>query len=115
MRRDEEGADLVSALVKAHKWIAAEISLGSSRYFHHEGRWFEFGDQHLEGMAGSRHPADDSGRSRLPAWTSEFKTEGVYNLEAAKHGYLWLNRQLIRTPSIQTVLRRLTSWPRSAP
>ncbi|MFC7471317.1 DUF6119 family protein [Actinomadura keratinilytica] len=50
MHRDEEGTDPVSAQVKAHKWITAEIPLGASRYFHHEGRWFEIGDQYLEGI-----------------------------------------------------------------
>ncbi|MFF7298720.1 DUF6119 family protein [Streptomyces sp. NPDC008265] len=98
MHRDEEGTDPVSAQVKAHKWIAAEIPLGSSRYFHHEGRWFEIGDQYLEGI---RSEADTlltaPAGCPLPDWTADLATEEEYNLEAAKHGYVCLDRQLIRT------------------
>ncbi|MEV6572226.1 DUF6119 family protein [Streptomyces sp. NPDC051577] len=98
MHRDEEGADPVSSQVKAHKWITAEIPLGSSRYFHHEGRWFEIGDQYLEGIRSEvdillTAPAG----CPLPAWTSDLATEEEYNLEAAKHGYFCLDRRLIRT------------------
>ncbi|MFD9722766.1 DUF6119 family protein [Streptomyces sp. NPDC059072] len=98
MHRDEEGTDPVSAQVRAHKWLTAEISLGSSRYFHHEGRWFEIGDQYLEGIRREvetllKTPAGLT----LPPWTTELGTEGDYNLEAAKHGFLCLDRQLIRT------------------
>lgn len=83
IHRDEEGSDPISAQVKAHKWLAAEIALGASRYFHHEGRWFEIGDQYLEGI---RHEVD--ALLAAPAgvtlfdWTSAFKEEMDYNEEA---------------------------------
>ncbi|GLF94656.1 DUF6119 family protein [Streptomyces yaizuensis] len=98
MHRDEEGTDPVSAQVKAHKWITAEIPLGASRYFHHEGRWFEIGDQYLEGIRSEvgtllTTPAD----CPLPTWTTDLATEEDYNLEAAKQGYVCLDRRLIRT------------------
>ncbi|MEU5372275.1 DUF6119 family protein [Streptomyces sp. NPDC005951] len=98
MHRDEEGTDPVSAQVKAHKWITAEIPLGASRYFHHEGRWFEIGDQYLEGIRSEvdallTAPAGCS----LPGWTTDLATEEEYNLEAAKRGYVCLDRGLIRT------------------
>ncbi|MGV9416354.1 DUF6119 family protein [Streptomyces sp. NPDC003674] len=98
MHRDEEGTDPVSAQVKAHKWITAEIPLDSSRYFHHEGRWFEIGDQHLEGI---RREVDTllttPAGCPLPAWTAGLATEEEYNQEAAKQGYVCLDRRLIRT------------------
>ncbi|MGW6937685.1 DUF6119 family protein [Streptomyces xanthophaeus] len=98
MHRDEEGTDPVSAQVKAHKWITAEIPLGASRYFHHEGRWFEIGDQYLEGI---RSEVDTlltaPAGCPLPAWTTDLATEEEYNLEAAKHGYVCLDRRLIKT------------------
>ncbi|WP_370421865.1 DUF6119 family protein [Streptomyces sp. QH1-20] len=98
MHRDEEGTDPVSAQVKAHKWITAEIPLGASRYFHHEGRWFEIGDQYLEGIRSEvdallTAPAD----CPLPGWTTNLATEEEYNLEAAKRGYVCLDRRLIKT------------------
>ncbi|CAL9540969.1 hypothetical protein SUDANB120_04245 [Streptomyces sp. enrichment culture] len=98
MHRDEEGADPVSAQVKARTWITAEIPLGTSRYFHHEGRWFEIGDRYLEGIRSEvdtllTTPAGPT----LPAWTTDLATEEAYNLEAAKHGYVCLDRRLIRT------------------
>ncbi|MCP3818383.1 TIGR04141 family sporadically distributed protein [Streptomyces sp. A3M-1-3] len=98
MHRDEEGGDPISAQMKAHKWLAAEIALGTSRYFHHEGRWFEIGDQYLEGL---RREVD--ALLTAPAgvtlfdWTSAFKEEKDYNEEARKHGYVCLDRKLIRT------------------
>ncbi|MEU7018424.1 DUF6119 family protein [Streptomyces sp. NPDC046385] len=98
MHRDEEGTDPVSAQVKAHKWITAEIPLDASRYFHHEGRWFEIGDQYLEGIRSEVDTLLTAPAScPLPAWTTDLATEEDYNLEAAKHGYLCLDRQLIRT------------------
>ncbi|MET9683956.1 DUF6119 family protein [Streptomyces coeruleorubidus] len=99
MHRDEEGTDPVSAQVKAHKWLTAEISLAASRYFHHEGRWFEVGDRYLEGMRSEVDAllATSSGGPRLPAWTPELESEGDYNLHAAEHGYLCLDRRLIKT------------------
>ncbi|MZF57906.1 hypothetical protein GTX53_29435 [Streptomyces sp. SID5594] len=98
LHRDGEGTDPVSAQVKAHKWITAEIPLGASRYFHHEGRWFEIGDQYLEGI---RSEVDALLTAPvgcpLPAWTTDLATEEEYNLEAAKHGYVCLDRRLIKT------------------
>ncbi|WP_162930987.1 DUF6119 family protein [Streptomyces sporangiiformans] len=98
MHKDEEGSDPISAQVKAHKWLAAEISLGSSRYFHHAGRWFEIGDQYLEGI---RREVDALLTTRagvtLFDWTSAYKEEKDYNEEARKHGYVCLDRKLIRT------------------
>ncbi|MEU6862804.1 DUF6119 family protein [Streptomyces sp. NPDC046876] len=98
MFRDEEGADPVSAQVKAQRWITAEIPLDASRYFHHEGRWFEIGDRYLEGIRSEvdallTAPAG----CPLPAWTTGLATEEEYNLEAAKHGYVCMDRRLIRT------------------
>ncbi|MFK0196180.1 DUF6119 family protein [Streptomyces lavendulae] len=98
MHRDEEGTDPVSAQVKAHKWITAEIPLDASRYFHHEGRWFEIGDQYLEGIRSEAETLLTAPAGcPLPAWTADLATEEDYNLEAAKHGYLCLDRRLIRT------------------
>ncbi|MCH0538160.1 TIGR04141 family sporadically distributed protein [Streptomyces sp. MUM 203J] len=98
MHRDEEGTDPVSAQVRAHKWITAEIPLDTSRYFHHEGRWFEIGDHYLEGVRAEVDTLLAAPAScPLPPWRTDHGTEEAYNLEAAESGYLCLDRQLIRT------------------
>lgn len=98
MHSDDEGRAPISGQVKAHKWLAAEIPLGSRRYFHHEGRWFEIGDHYLEGV---RHEVESllaaPAGVTLFDWTSAFKEEKDYNEEARKHGYVCLDRKLIRT------------------
>jgi len=98
MCKDEEGSESISAQVKAHKWLAAEIPLDSSRYFHHEGRWFEIGDQYVEGIRREVHALLAAPTVvALFDWTSDYKEEKDYNEEARKHGYVCLDRKLIRT------------------
>jgi uncharacterized protein (TIGR04141 family) len=98
MYSDEEGGAPISGQVGVHKWLAAEIPLGSSRYFHHEGRWFEIGDRYLNGVRSEVEAllAAPAGIT-LFDWTSAFKEEKDYNEEARKYGYVCLDRKLIRT------------------
>lgn len=98
MCRDAEGKDVASPKIAAHKWLAAEVSLGTSRFFFHEGRWYEVGDRHLESIQQQlgnllQTPAGLS----LIDWTADLKNEKEYNREAAKHGYVCLDRVPITT------------------
>ncbi|MCA1676495.1 MAG: TIGR04141 family sporadically distributed protein, partial [Actinobacteria bacterium] len=98
MCRDADGKDAASPGIPAHKWLAAEVSLGTSHFFFHEGHWYEVGDRHLESIqqqvrALLQTPAGLS----LIDWTADLKDEKEYNREAAKHGYICLDRALIET------------------
>ncbi|MBB4934371.1 uncharacterized protein (TIGR04141 family) [Lipingzhangella halophila] len=97
---DEEATEATSSAIPAHKWIAAEANLGSSRFFHHEGQWFEIGDQHTEILhdqvdAILAEPSDIA----LPDWEPEQKDERTYNEWAAgeTEGYTCLDRKLLYT------------------
>ncbi|MEV5407462.1 DUF6119 family protein [Thermopolyspora sp. NPDC052614] len=97
--RDEAGKDVASAQIAAHKWLAAEVSLGTSRFFYHEGRWYEVGDRHLESIRQQVHellttPAGVS----LIDWTADLKEEKDYNeAAAAASGFACMDRRLIHT------------------
>jgi uncharacterized protein (TIGR04141 family) len=45
---DQDGRELLDRSVAGHKWITAEIGLGSARMIYHEGKWYEIGERHLE-------------------------------------------------------------------
>ncbi|MGH3937325.1 MAG: DUF6119 family protein [Pseudonocardiaceae bacterium] len=98
MCRDAEGKDAASPKIPAHKWLAAEVSLGTSRFFFHEGRWYEVGDRHLESIQQQVHKLlqTPAGLSLID-WTADLKDEKDYNRETAKHGYVCLDRLLIKT------------------
>jgi uncharacterized protein (TIGR04141 family) len=98
MCRDADGENVASPRIPAHKWLAAEVALGTSHFFLHEGRWYEVGDQHLESIqqqVGTLLQAS-TGLSLID-WTADLKDEKEYNREAAKHGYVCLDRALIKT------------------
>ncbi|MFB7430447.1 DUF6119 family protein [Streptomyces microflavus] len=100
MCSDNEGREKVSRQVKAHKWLAFEASLDSDHYFHHQGRWFEVGDNYLQFL---RERLDEvfarPASIQLPKWNSNWKEEEEYNLEAVKliPGAVCLDRKRIHT------------------
>ncbi|MFE7033519.1 DUF6119 family protein [Streptomyces sp. NPDC057621] len=100
MCSDNEGREKVSRQVKAQKWLAFEASLDSDHYFHHQGRWFEVGDNYLQFL---RERLDEvfarPASIPLPKWNSSWKEEEDYNLEAVKliPGAVCLDRKRIHT------------------
>ncbi|MFI6561336.1 DUF6119 family protein [Streptomyces sp. NPDC050534] len=100
MCSDHEGREKVSRQVKAHKWLAFEASLESDHYFHHQGRWFEVGDNYLQFL---RERLDEvfarTPSIPLPKWEGEWEEEEDYNLEAVKKipGAVCLDRKRIHT------------------
>jgi len=98
MCRDADGKDVASPRIPVHKWLAAEVSLGTSRFFFHEGRWYEVGDRHLESIQQQvRELLQTPAGLSMIDWTADLKDEKDYNREAAKHGYVCLDRALITT------------------
>lgn len=98
MCRDVDGENVASPRIPANKWLAAEVSLGTSHFFYHEGRWYEVGDRHLETI---RSQVDEllkgSTGPSLIDWTADLVDEKAYNEEAAKHGFVCLDRALIKS------------------
>jgi uncharacterized protein (TIGR04141 family) len=98
MCRDADGEDAASPRIPAHKWLAAEVSFGTSHFFLHEGHWYEVGDQHLESIRQQVGTLlQTSTGLSLIDWTADLKDEKEYNREAAKHGYVCLDRARITT------------------
>ncbi|MFJ2031682.1 DUF6119 family protein [Streptosporangium sp. NPDC087985] len=97
--RDETGQEIASAKIPAHKWLAAEVALGTSRFFYHEGRWYEVGDRHLESIREQvRELLAASAGGSLINWTSDLKDEEAYNKAAAgASGFVCMDRKLITT------------------
>ncbi|GAA4889103.1 DUF6119 family protein [Saccharopolyspora cebuensis] len=98
MCADEHGEEVLSRQLPAHKWLAAEVALGTSRFFLHEGRWFEMGDEYLDGIRQQVRDllAEQPGVSLID-WTSDLKDEEAYNHEAAEHGFVCLDRKKLHT------------------
>ncbi|MGI5523181.1 DUF6119 family protein [Micromonospora sp. CA-259024] len=96
---DADGDDLLSPPTAAHKWITAEIALGSSHMIYHEGRWYEIGDRHLEFLRNEIEALlSRPSTVVLPPWTSDLADEDAYNREAASaHGYALLDKRLLKT------------------
>ncbi|MEV6490805.1 DUF6119 family protein [Actinoplanes sp. NPDC051633] len=95
---DPAGEALLHPATAAHKWITAEVHLESARMIYHEGRWYEIGEHHLDFLRTEiekilHHPAGVT----LPPWTSSLPDEDAYNKEAAKHGFVLLDKRLLKT------------------
>jgi len=97
--RDEAGREVASAGIPAHKWLVAEVALGTSRFFYHEGHWYEVGDRHLESMREQVHGLlSASAGISLVDWTADLKDEEAYNKAAAgAGGFVCMDRKLITT------------------
>jgi uncharacterized protein (TIGR04141 family) len=100
MCADADGREPLSPPVKAHKWITAEIPLGSARMIYLEGRWYEIGGHHLDLLTAEveailARPSTVA----LPPWTSDIASEDAYNKGAGKRGsgYVLLDKRLLRT------------------
>lgn len=97
--QDADGHNPAGRRIAANRWLAAEITRGNSRLFHHEGRWYEVGEQHLEGI--QAQIAEILGAPAgllLPDWLPTVKDEGAYNEEVAgqEEGFVCMDRALIK-------------------
>ncbi|WSS05512.1 TIGR04141 family sporadically distributed protein [Microbispora sp. NBC_01189] len=96
---DADGQEPLSRQVRGNLWVAADVPLDSRRYFYHEGKWYEIGTNHLETIRRrveevlTRPPSIS-----LPPWTSNLVDEDAYNKEAAKHGFVLLDKRKIYPP-----------------
>ncbi|GAA4701385.1 hypothetical protein Prum_058860 [Phytohabitans rumicis] len=100
MCADPDGRELLSPPVAAHKWITAEIGLGSARMIYHEGRWYEIGERHLD-LLRTEIEKILAGPSTvaLPPWTSDLADEDAYNRWAGRpaSGYVLLDKRFLKT------------------
>ena len=96
---DPEGEEVIGRAIAASKWIAAEISLGSDRFFLHQNKWYEIGqgyDEFLQKKVRNILAVKPADLTLLP-WPSGLE-EGAYNKEVAKlEGFMLADRKLIYT------------------
>jgi uncharacterized protein (TIGR04141 family) len=99
---DDDGNDIL-ARARADKWLEANVSLGSRRYFLMDGDWFEIGADYVRASReaiGRLFPATPT--VDLPPWyLPKGRTEFDYNSDAAvrRMGYLCLDRNAsVRDP-----------------
>lgn len=92
------GGDLLTTPEAAHKWITAEVAEGPARMIYQEGKWYEIGEYHLEFLNGEIDEIlKRSSKLVLPPWTSSMGSEDAYNKHAVKHGFVLLDKRLLRT------------------
>lgn len=78
----DDSTGVASRMIPADRWIVAESSLDSSRFFLHEGRWYQIGSQYSETLL--KHVEeifDQSTTLSLPPWLPAYKEEKDYNEE----------------------------------
>jgi uncharacterized protein (TIGR04141 family) len=99
---DDDGSDIL-ARARADKWLEANVSIGSRRYFLMDGDWFEIGGDYVRASReaiGRLFPATPT--VDLPPWhLPKGHTEFDYNSDAAvrRRGYLCLDRNAsVRDP-----------------
>ncbi|MEV4497098.1 DUF6119 family protein [Micromonospora arborensis] len=100
MCADPEGHDTLAPPVSAHKWITAEIAIGSARALYHEGRWYEMGEKHLDLLrAEIDQILAQPTTIVLPPWTRGLADEDAYNRSVARpgSGYVLLDKHFLRT------------------
>jgi uncharacterized protein (TIGR04141 family) len=94
----DASGDLLTPPEAAHKWITAEVPHGTARMIYQEGKWYEIGERHLRFLIEEieeilSRPASIA----LPPWTSGLSNEDAYNKHAAKHGFVLLDKRLLKT------------------
>src|SRR5262249_48608212 len=68
---DEEATSAISRAIPISKWISAEVTIGPTRFFFRDGRWYEVGSgyvDHLRGRVAAILNAP--GPVSLPAWNA---------------------------------------------
>ncbi|MET7821613.1 DUF6119 family protein [Micromonospora zamorensis] len=97
---DPDGREPLAPPVPAHRWITAEVPIGSARALYHEGRWYEMGEKHLDLLrAEIDQILAQPSTIVLPPWTSDLPDEDAYNRSVARpgSGYVLLDKHFLRT------------------
>lgn len=84
----------------AHKWLAAELSIGAEQLLYLEGRWYQIGEKHLEFLrAEIAEILYQPSSITLPAWTPDLADEDAYNRHAAAQGtgFVLLDKHFLKT------------------
>jgi uncharacterized protein (TIGR04141 family) len=85
----------------AAKWLEAGVRYGGRQYFLLDGRWYEFGDRYLAAVRRQVTEILERGSAvTLPPWyrgSTNPWDEKTYNEEAAKAGFVNLDRCLVTT------------------
>jgi uncharacterized protein (TIGR04141 family) len=92
------GGELLVAPDAAHKWITAEVAYENSRMIYQEGKWYEIGEHHLDFLNNEvEEILSQPSTVDLPPWTRGFATEDAYNKHAQAHGFVLLDKRLLKT------------------
>jgi uncharacterized protein (TIGR04141 family) len=95
---DEEATSAISRAIPISKWISAEVTLGPTRFFFRDGRWYEVGSgyvDHLRGRVAAilNAPSPVS----LPGWNVGEDEEAYNKRVGAGPGFVCLDRELVPT------------------
>ena len=95
---DEEAESAISRAIPISKWISAEVTVGTTRFFFRNGGWYEVGPgyvDHLRRRVTEILAAPST--ITLPSWHSD-EDEQAYNARVgAAAGFVNLDRQLVST------------------
>lgn len=99
---DTECEDPVSARTSGHRWLTADVSVGSGRYFYYQGSWYEIGAEYLRSIEEELTQLFSRSASiTMPPWPEHLNgkdAEGRYNIEVAKQdGYTLFDKKTIVT------------------
>jgi uncharacterized protein (TIGR04141 family) len=95
---EPRGGELLTTPDAAHKWITAEVADGAARMIYQEGKWYEIGEHHLDFLYDEIEEILNRPSSvALPPWTTSMTSEDAYNKRAAKHGFVLLDKRLLKT------------------
>lgn len=97
--KDAEATEPISRQISALKWISAEASIESSRFFFHQGKWYEVGQDYVDYLSSRvRHIFDVPPPLVLPPWSPVIREEKDYNKAVASgEGYTVMDRKLLHT------------------
>jgi len=97
---DAECQEKLSGRIAGHRWLTADVPMGSGRYFYWQGKWYEIGEEYLASVeAELRQLLARPASVTLPPWPEgEKNDEDWYNKEAAKQpGYTLLDKKTVHT------------------
>lgn len=95
---EPNGGELLTTPEAVHKWITVEVAHGPARMIYQEGKWYELGEHHLDFLNNEIEEILNRPSSIvLPAWTSNLTSEDAYNKHAGKHGFVLLDKRLLKT------------------
>jgi uncharacterized protein (TIGR04141 family) len=95
---DEDATSAISRAIPISKWISAEVTVGPTRFFFRDGRWYEVGSGYVEHLhrrvaAILTAPSPVS----LPAWNAGEDEEAYNKRVGAGPDFVCLDRKLVQT------------------